>query len=49
MYFDVNFEVTRKLIREQGYLAKFMDFHSEEEETEKRLSEVKKLIFPPAE
>ena len=49
MYFDVNFEVTRKLIREQGYLAKFMDFHSEEEETEKRLSEVKKLIFPQAE
>lgn len=49
MYFDVNFEVTRKLIREQGYLAKFMDFHSEEGETEKRLTEVKKLIFPPAE
>lgn len=49
MYFDVNFAVTRKLILEQGYLAKFMDFHSEEEETERRLTEVKKLIFPPAE
>ena len=45
MYFDVNFEVTRKLIRKQGYLARFMDFHSQDEETEKQLSEVKKLIF----
>ncbi|MEE3452770.1 HD domain-containing protein [Dialister sp.] len=44
MYFDVNFEVTRELIWKQGYLAEFMNFHSSDEETEKRLSEVKKLI-----
>lgn len=45
MYFDVNFEVTRQLIRDQGYLAKFMNFHSRDEETERRLSEVKKRIL----
>lgn len=45
MYFDVNFEVTRELIRKQGYLRKFMEFHSGDVETEKRLTEVKKWIY----
>lgn len=44
MYFDIHFDKTQELIAERGEFATLLDFHSKNEETERKLNEIRRLI-----
>ena len=43
--FELEYEISRKIMLEQGYLQKLLAFESENEETKERLLEIKKYIL----
>lgn len=43
-YFDLVYDESRKLAREQGYFDELLNFHSQNEDSEAKLNEIRRLI-----
>ncbi len=44
LFFDLSYPRSRQLAREQGYFDKLLDFHSRNEDSERKLDEIRRLI-----
>lgn len=45
LYFDLVYPRSRQLAREQGYFDKLLDFHSQNADSERKLDEIRQLVW----
>jgi hypothetical protein len=45
LYFDLVYLRSRQLAREQGYFDKLLDFHSQNADSERKLDEIRQLVW----